>query len=242
MIADQERERIAKQIAGDITLSDRPDEALKRWREVFNLSQKALAEALGVSSSQISDYESGRRKSPGISTVKKIVEALLRLDEERGGKTLSALRRVLSVHFPSDVILGLKEFRKPVDGRTLSRTVRGRTVANPQLLSRSLFGFTVIDSYKAALKLSAEEFKQLYGLTSERALIFTGVTTGRTPMVAIKVIGITPGMVVLHGSLRRVDPLGVKLAQELRVPLVLSGLPSVEELLLRLNKLGEDLR
>ncbi|TDA32182.1 MAG: transcriptional regulator [Hadesarchaea archaeon] len=241
-MADQERERIAKQIAGDITLSDRPDEALKRWREVFNLSQKALAEALGVSPSQISDYESGRRKSPGVSTVKKIVEALLRLDEERGGKTLSALRRVLGVHFPSDVILGLKEFRRPIDGRTLSRTVRGRTVANPQLLSRSLFGFTVIDSYKAALKLSTEEFKQLYGLTSERALIFTGVTTGRTPMVAIKVIGITPGMVVLHGSLRRVDPLGVKLAQELRVPLVLSGLPSVEELLFRLNKLGEDLR
>ncbi|MEM2866398.1 MAG: helix-turn-helix domain-containing protein [Candidatus Hadarchaeales archaeon] len=238
MAADQLRERIARQIAGDITLSERPDEALKKWREVFNLSQKTLAEALGISPSQISDYESGRRKSPGVSTVKKIVEAFLRLDEERGGKTLSALRRVLNVHLPSDVILGLKEFRKPVDGRIVSRAVRGRAVANPQLLSRSLFGFTVVDSYKAALKLSAEEFRQLYGLTSERALVFTGVTTGRTPMVAIKVIGITPGMVVLHGTLRRVDPLGVKLAQELKVPLVRSELPSVEELLLRLNELG----
>lgn len=238
MVADQLRERIARQIAGDITLSERPDEALKKWREVFNLSQKTLAEALGVSPSQISDYESGRRKSPGVSTVKKIVEAFMRLDEEKGGKTLLALRRVLNVHLPSDVILGLKEFRRPVDGRIVSRTVRGRAVANPQLLSRSLFGFTVIDSYKAALKLSAEEFRQLYGLTSERALVFTGVTTGRTPMVAIKVIGITPGMVVLHGTLRRVDPLGVKLAQELKVPLVRSELPSVEELLLRLNELG----
>jgi len=231
------RERIARQIAGDITLSERPDEAMKRWREVFNLSQKALAEALGVSPSQISDYEGGRRKSPGILTVKKLVEALIRLDEERGGKTLSALQRVLTVHLPSDVILGLKEFRRPVDGRRLSRAVRGRAVANPQLLSRSLFGFTVIDSYKAALRLSAEEFRQLYGLSSERALVFTGVTTGRTPMVAIKVIGITPGMVVLHGSLRRVDPLGIKLAQELKVPLVRSELSSVEELLLRLNEL-----
>jgi putative transcriptional regulator len=238
MVADQVRERIAKQIAGDITLSERPDEAMKRWREVFNLSQRALAEALGVSPSQISDYESGRRKSPGVLTVKKLVEALIRLDEERGGKTLSALHRLLTIHLPPDVILGLKEFRRPVDGRKLSRAVRGRAVANPQLLSRNLFGFTVIDSYKAALRLSAEEFKQLYGLTSERALVFTGVTTGRTPMVAIKVIGITPGMVVLHGSLRRVDPLGIKLAQELKVPLVRSELPSVEELLLRLNELG----
>jgi putative transcriptional regulator len=238
MVTDQLRERIARQIAGDIALSERPDEAMKRWREVFNLSQKVLAEYLGISPSQISDYESGRRKSPGVLTVKKLVEALIRLDEERGGKTLSALQRVLTVHLPSDVILGLKEFRRPVDGRRVSRAVKGRTVANPQLLSRSLFGFTVIDSYKAALRLSAEEFRQLYGLTSERALIFTGVTTGRTPMVAIKVIGITPGMVVLHGRLKRVDPLGVKLAQELRVPLVRSELPSVEELLLRLNELG----
>jgi putative transcriptional regulator len=238
MVTDQLRERIARQIAGDIALSERPDEAMKRWREVFNLSQKVLAEYLGISPSQISDYESGRRKSPGVLTVKKLVEALIRLDEERGGKTLSALQRVLTVHLPSDVILGLKEFRRPVDGRRVSRAVTGRTVANPQLLSRSLFGFTVIDSYKAALRLSAEEFRQLYGLTSERALIFTGVTTGRTPMVAIKVIGITPGMVVLHGRLKRVDPLGVKLAQELRVPLVRSELPSVEELLLRLNELG----
>jgi len=100
MVADQVRERIAKQIAGDITLSERPDEAMKRWREVFNLSQRALAEALGVSPSQISDYESGRRKSPGVLTVKKLVEALIRLDEERGGKTLSALHRLLTIHLP----------------------------------------------------------------------------------------------------------------------------------------------
>jgi len=238
MVAEQVRERIARYIAGDIALSERPDEAMKRWREIFNLSQRTLAEALGVSPSQVSDYESGRRKSPGVLTVKKLVEALIRLDEERGSKTLSALHRVLSFSLPSDVILGLKEFRRPVDGRRLSRAVRGRPVANPQLLSRNLFGFTVIDSYKAALRLSSEEFRQLYGLTSERALVFTGVTTGRTPMVAIKVIGIIPGMVVLHGNLRRVDPLAVKLAQELRVPLVRSELPSVEELLNRLNELG----
>jgi putative transcriptional regulator len=104
-------------------------------------------------------------------------------------------------------------------------------VVDRSLLDRKLFGYTVIDSYKAVLGLSAEDFRRLYGLTTERVLVFTGVTTGRSPMVAVKVIGITPGMVLLHGELKDVDPLAIKIAELLKVPLVVSRLPSVEALL-----------
>ena len=83
----------------------------------------------------------------------------------------------------------------------------------------------------AVLGLSADDFRRLYGLTTERVLVFTGVTTGRSPMVAVKVIGITPGMVLLHGGLKEVDPLAIKIAELLKVPLVVSRLPSVEALL-----------
>ncbi|ENO11755.1 putative transcriptional regulator [Thermoplasmatales archaeon SCGC AB-539-C06] len=47
-----------------------------------------MANHLMLSPSVISDYESGRRKSPGIQTVKKVIDALIEIDEKRGGKIL----------------------------------------------------------------------------------------------------------------------------------------------------------
>jgi putative transcriptional regulator len=89
---------------------------------------------------------------------------------------------------------------------------------------------------KAILGLSPDDFRRLYGVTTERVLAFTGVSTGRSPMVAIRVMGITPGMVVLHGELKEVDQLGVKIAELLKVPLVISRIPTVEGLIAGLRK------
>ncbi len=73
-------------------------------------------------------------------------------------------------------------------------------------------------------------------MTTERALVFTGVTTGRSPMIAIKVKGITPGVVVIHGEIKEVDPLAVKIAEILRVPLIVSKITAVNELIEKLKK------
>ncbi|MDI6642467.1 MAG: helix-turn-helix domain-containing protein [Candidatus Hodarchaeaceae archaeon] len=230
------RERIAKWIAGDIALSDDPGAAFRRWRERFGLNQTALAKVMRVSPSVISDYESGRRKSPGAATIKRVVEAFLSADEKGGGAVSRTFSQVFGSQLPPDVVLEIREFGEPVDGKTICKAVGGTVVANKELLDQKLFGYTVIDSYKAVLGLSSDDFRRLYGLTTERALVFTGVTTGRSPMVAVKVIGITPGMVVLHGELGEADALGVKIAELLKVPLVVSKLPSVAGLLEGLRK------
>ncbi|MBA7593663.1 hypothetical protein ES703_00593 [subsurface metagenome] len=230
------RERIARWIAGDITLSDDPGEAFKRWRERFGMNQTSLAKVMRVSPSVISDYEAGRRKSPGAATIKRMVDAFLKVDEQQGGKVSNTFAKVFGTQLPPDVVLEIREFGEPTNGKTICKAVDGDVAANKDLLSQKLFGYTIIDSYKAVLGLSVDDFRRLYGLTTERALVFTGVTTGRSPMVAVKVIGITPGMVILHGELKRVDALGVKIAELLRVPLVTSRLPSVGDLLEGLRK------
>ena len=235
MLDDPLKGRIARWIAGEIVLSNEPSNAIKHWRETFGMSQTSLAEALGISPSVISDYEAGRRKSPGASTVRRIVKALLDADEQQGGKVTNAFTHMFGARFPPDIVLDIREFREPVNGKVLCKALEGEVVANKDLVDRKLFGYTVIESYKAVLGLSSDEFSRLYGLSTERALIFTGVTTGRSPMVAIKVIGITPGMVVLHGELKEVDPLGIKIAELLHLPLVLSKLPSTSELLEKLR-------
>ena len=68
------RHQLAEKMAGEITLSDSPGKALKKWRMSFDIPQGVLAERLEVSPSVISDYESGRRKSPGTAVVGKIVD------------------------------------------------------------------------------------------------------------------------------------------------------------------------
>jgi len=231
MLDDPTKARVVRWIAGDITLSDKPGEAIKRWRETFGMNQTSLAEALHISPSVISDYEAGRRKSPGVTTIKRIVDAFIKIDEQQGSKISGAFVHMFGTQLQPDIVLDIREFKTPVEGKILCKAVEGEIVANKELLHQKLFGYTIIDSYKAVLGLSADEFKRLYGLTAERALVFTGVTTGRSPMIAIKVMGITPGMVILHGELKQVDELGVKIAEILRVPLVVSKMPSVNDLL-----------
>ena len=71
------RAKLAEKMAGEITLSHNPGETIKKWRKSFEVSQIDMANSIGVSPSVISDYESGRRKSPGTTIISKIVEAML---------------------------------------------------------------------------------------------------------------------------------------------------------------------
>jgi putative transcriptional regulator len=236
MMEEERKSRVARWIAGDITLSSNPAVAIKRWRETFGVSQTALAKALKISPSVISDYEAGRRKSPGIATIRRIVEAFLKADEEGGGRISRVFEQMFGLPLPPDIVLDIQEFKEPIDGKKLCEAVKGEVAANEDLLDHKLFGYTIIDSLKAVLTLSVEDFKRLYGLTAERALVFTNVSMGRSPMVAIKVIGITPGAVVFHGPIKKVDKIGIKIAEVLRVPLIVSRLASVEELVAELKK------
>ena len=57
------REVLARRIAGEIILSSSPGATMRKWRELFAVSQISLSEKMALSPSVISDYESGRRKS-----------------------------------------------------------------------------------------------------------------------------------------------------------------------------------
>ena len=76
---------IYEKVAGQIAMSDDPGMAIRRWREEFKIAQGELARFLNVSPSVISDYESGKRRSPGVATIKKIVNAFIEIDSRRGG-------------------------------------------------------------------------------------------------------------------------------------------------------------
>lgn len=232
---DDYKREFSIKIAGEIVLSKNPYKTIKKWREIFGVTQLELSKELGVSPSVVSDYESGRRKSPGANMIKRFVEALINIDEKRGSKVLRAYKRMHGSGVKNEAILDIREFSTPMKIKDFCSVVNGKFVANRHLKNKEIYGYTAIDSIRAILEMSSDEFIKIYGLTSERALVFTKVSSGRSPLVAIRVSSIKPGVVVLQG-LKKVDPLGIKIAERERIPIIISRFEDPEELIKELRR------
>jgi putative transcriptional regulator len=69
-------------IAGSVVLSDSPAHQLKYWRKRFGIKQADLARKMNITPSVLSDYEKGRRPSPGVNFIKRYLVALAELRKE----------------------------------------------------------------------------------------------------------------------------------------------------------------
>jgi putative transcriptional regulator len=175
----------------------------------------------------ISDYESGRRKSPGIFIVSKIIDAILDMDVSRGGAKIRSYEGMLRGNVTANAIYDIHEYLSPISVEEMTKLVKGEQVYIPGSEHiKPLYGYTVIDSLKAILELSYNEFQKLYGWSSERAMVYTRISTGRSPMVALRVTNLKPGLIVLHGlPASEIDPIAVKIAEIERVPLIATVMP-----------------
>ena len=228
-------QRLAESMAGEICLSTiNPGSIMRRWRERFQISQKDLARFLDVSPSVISDYESGRRKSPRVETIKRFVEGLLEIDAENGSRVAMALEKLVAPEIASEAILDSREFEKPIPASFLVECLKCRTLTHKSLLERDIYGYTALDSVKAIISLTPQQLLCLYGGTTQRAAILTNVSTGRSPMVAIKAsqmgtsVAVKPAVVILQG-VKELDPLAVKIADSIHLPLCVSELKTTEQ-------------
>jgi predicted transcriptional regulator len=61
---------------------------MRRWREVFGITQLEMAEKLKISPSVISDYEGGRRPNPGSMFIRKFVQSLIDIDNLHEARVL----------------------------------------------------------------------------------------------------------------------------------------------------------
>jgi len=229
---DSAAKALADKISGEVVFAENPGKTLKKWRQIFEVSQKELAAKLNVSPSVISDYEGDRRKSPGIAFVRKIIEALLNIDRERGYKTVSKYRDLID-GFQIDVILDMKEYEEPIASSKFRDVIEGEDVTSYE---KTISGHTIIDSIRAILTLNSYDFYRLYGFTTERALIFTKVSTGRSPMVAVRVANLKPAVVVLHNlKSGQVDAIAAKIADIEKIHLITTEMP-VEEMIKALRR------
>jgi len=225
---------LAEKIAGEITLSQSPGDTLRKWRRNFGITQTDLSNHLGISPSVISDYESGRRKSPGIMIVSKIIDALLRVDESRGCNVLRAYENMWSDILGLDSICSVCEYQDPLPLIDIARKLEAEVIFGRTDIT--IWGYTVIDSMKAIVEMLPDQFQKIYGRSTARALIFTGVRSGKSPMVAVRVSNLKPGAVVLQGLMPAdVDPVAKRIAEVENIPLLTTHF-SVDEITSALSK------
>lgn len=227
--------KLSKTIASEIILSREPWNIFKKWRTNFNISQNEMAKELKVSPSVVCDYESGRRKSPGIKIIRRYIETLFLIDENKGSPFLKSISRSLKPT-PDQTIVDIKEFFGGIGTKDLCKTIDSEFIHDPGH-NKELFGYTIIDSIRAITELSFSDLAKIYGSTTQRALVFTKVSTGRTPLVAIKLTNLKPGLVILHGSLNSVDPVAKMIAEHENIPLAVCKLQREEEMVERLRKI-----
>lgn len=222
-------------IAGDIVMSENPGKGLRKWREIFNVQQNELSRKIRMPPPVISNYEQGRR-FPGIKAIERIVRGLIDIDRERGYPVSS---KISGFMFESDAILDMRDFTTPIPVKKFIEIVNGEVLYGEHLIERPVFGYTVIDSIKAILSMSGYEFFKLMGLTTARVAIFTSVTKGRSPMIAVRVYPIKPMAVIIHGPKKVTDPLPMKIAEIEQIPLILSKINTIENLLSALRRISE---
>jgi len=212
--------KLKYEIAGEIALSPNPGSTMKKWREIFAITQTELAQFLNLSSSTISDYEGNRRKSPGTTIISRFVDALFDIDKQRGNPILSKLSTDLGT--TQDQYFETHEFATSISALDFAKLINAKVVANEELMKvKKIYGYTIMDSLKVILDMPFTQFHKLYGTMSERAFIFSRVSTGRSPMVVIRVTAMKPSLVILHG-IDEVDALALKIAQREQIPVLIT--------------------
>ena len=197
---DNSDTEIVAKIAGNIITSNNPGEMLKIWRKRLKIKQINLAQKMKISPSVLSDYESGRRHSPGIIFVKRYIEALVLIDKSNN-KTLNRLLKE-----EHSAILGIGEFNKPITAEKIKKQLKVELLNGEDRLDTKIYGFTILDSINTIYLLSGIDFYKIFGATTERVLIFT-------PLVAIRVSQLKPRMVILQGP-NEVDKIATDLAEK----------------------------
>ncbi|MEM3637098.1 MAG: helix-turn-helix domain-containing protein [Conexivisphaerales archaeon] len=226
-------DEIIIRMAGQLALSQNPGKAMKAWREKAGIGQAELARKMKISPSVLSDYENGRRKSPGSTFLKRFVNALVELDRREG--------RLLSSSPPANeegAILSIGEYSDPIPAKRVVESLRCNILTGKEQLDRVLFGYTVLDSLRTIYALSGAEFYKIYGASTERVVVFTRVGLGRSPMVAVRVSPLKPRMVVVHG-ITEVDRLAIELAERERLILASTDSYTQEEVIATLRGLAE---
>lgn len=226
---DAFRENLERNIVADIVMADDAGSVIRKWREVFGIYQSDLAKKMNVRSSIISDYESGRRKSPGAAVIRNMAEAFVSIG--MNGDAVGNMQSTLQ-----DAIIDSGPMRTPKSLTEITTALSGKILSDDSCMKSILPGYVIVDSLRAIVTFSPAEFCEMHGIVSGKAVVFAGAERGRSPLVAIKVAKVRPGAVIFYG-ISQLDRVAEKIARTEKIPVILSGFKTIDEVAAALRSL-----
>ncbi len=176
--------KFIEKILGDICINDDYGVVMRKWRNLFNVSQAELAEKLDIQPSVISDYESGRRNSPGIVFIRKYVLALINIGKNKNKKILDKLS---GYPFDKKNNLIVKKFDKKIKAEDFISNIDARIVIKSEEfhIKKCIFFYNNITDTFASMST-----KELLSLMKGRdsVLIFSNVKSGRFPFIVLRLL------------------------------------------------------
>ena len=132
----------------------------------------------------------------------------------------------------------MHEFARSISLKDFVELIGGKVLTNGDILeAKKIYGYTLIDSIKVILDMPFSYFQNLYGNVNQRVFIFTGISTGRSPFVVVRVSPSKPSAIVLHNiEPDKVDKLAMKISDRERIPMIVTRM-SVEDIKESLNRI-----
>jgi putative transcriptional regulator len=175
-------------ILGDIAANENYGLVMKKWRELFNITQSRIAKELQIKQSVISDYENNRRKSPGIEFIRKYTQSLINIGKKERKKEYETIIEDLGLKKEVNKLFA-GEFKTKIGSKEVINLLNGTQIlAQP---SQSSFQNYLFFSDKITNIVTKQpSYKLLKDLKSkkETVYIFSHVRTGKVPLILLKMM------------------------------------------------------
>ncbi len=161
----EEINKLKQEIAGEIAVASNVSNVLKKWQNIFEISQKTLAREMKITSSTLSDYENERRQNPSIQFVLKFVNALINTDAKHNAHILKKLISVQSLNG-----FETKEFKKAIKIRH-TEGLKEFVQINTKNPNEPMYGITIIEQ-EYLQNTEFQDTGKLFGKTNKRIFYF----------------------------------------------------------------------
>lgn len=198
--------KLKQEIAGEICISDNPGNTLKKWQNIFEVSQISLARAMKLTGSTISDYENGRRNNPSISFIQRFVNTLIDLDLKRKAIIIKKL-----INIPQEQVIETKEFKKGIKLRHASE-LKDIEQINSKIHNEPVFGISYLDANDIP-DLEQNDLQKVFGKTNKRILYISNANNALIVHLFLKTLkmatNLHPSVLILDTSLDKDELLKV---------------------------------
>jgi putative transcriptional regulator len=209
--------KLKQEIAGEICISGNSGNTLKKWQNIFEISQISLARQMKLTGSTISDYENGRRNNPSINFVQRFVNALIDIDLKRKAQIIKKL-----ITLPIEQVVETKEFKKGIKVKHTDglKDLEQINLKNPNEL---VFGITYLDAFSIP-EFESNDLQKIFGKTNKRILYIQNAHNTLAIHLFLKSLklatNMNPGVLVLETALENKDEILKTL--DINVPIYIS--------------------